>query len=101
MQAKHTGKRLFAIVMSLVLLFPAAQAVQANEEPSVVTPAAELRANLDHLLSEHFVLAAMSMMMAYDDAEAADTVNQALEQNAQDMTPAIASIYGGGKRCRF
>lgn len=94
MQAKHTGKRLFAIVMSLVLLFPAAQAVQANEEPSVVTPAAELRANLDHLLSEHFVLDAMSMMVAYDDAEAADTVNQALEQNAQDMTPAIASIYG-------
>ncbi|WP_100012726.1 copper amine oxidase [Lentibacillus sediminis] len=101
MKRKHAGKKLLAVVMSFALFFPLAQPVLANEESSADTPAAELRSNLDHLLSEHFVLAAISMMTAYDEAGSAESVREQLEQNAQDMTPAIASIYGEENAAEF
>ncbi|WP_353625764.1 copper amine oxidase [Bacillus sp. JCM 19041] len=70
-------------------------AVQAQESMSQVeTPAVELRGALDHLLSEHFVLAVKAMQTQYDGAPGADEAQAALEQNAADMEPAIASIYG-------
>ncbi len=60
----------------------------------VTTPAVELRGTLDHLLSEHFALAVLSMQKQYDGDDGAEAAQEALMQNAADMKPAIASLYG-------
>ncbi|MBD2847740.1 copper amine oxidase N-terminal domain-containing protein [Paenibacillus sp. IB182496] len=98
-------KKLVAPVLSLSLLVPAVGiaggASAAEMEASADTKAVELRATLDHLLSEHFVLATTSMMKLYDRAPDAAVVQAALEQNAADMEPAIASIYGDAGAAEF
>nr|WP_261771755.1 copper amine oxidase N-terminal domain-containing protein [Paenibacillus xylanexedens] len=100
---KMKMKTFIAPVLSLSLLMPgiagAAAAPQSSTsmtmmKASVNTPAADLRANLDHLLSEHFALAVTAMAKAYDGAKDADAAYKALDQNALDMQPAIASLYG-------
>lgn len=91
-------RKLLAPVLSITLLLPtmASAAVTASPMPTatVDTPAVELRASLDHLLSEHFVLAVAAMTKAYDGAPDAAAAYQALDQNALDMQPAIESLYG-------
>ncbi|WP_079697160.1 copper amine oxidase N-terminal domain-containing protein [Paenibacillus sp. RU26A] len=94
-------KKFIAPMLSLTLLMPGiAGAAAAPQTPmttmkaSVNTPAADLRASLDHLLSEHFALAVIAMAKAYDGAKDADAAYKALDQNALDMQPAIASLYG-------
>lgn len=84
--------KIVAPALALGLLVP--MSAQAAEGPTASTPAGDLRATLDQLLSEHYVLAVTSMMKAYDGAADADVAMKALDQNAVDMTPAIASIYG-------
>ncbi|GAB1158858.1 hypothetical protein YWY31_48830 [Paenibacillus illinoisensis] len=98
---KMKMKKFIAPMLSLTLLMPGiAGAASAPQMPmttmkaSVNTPAADLRANLDHLLSEHFALAVTAMAKAYDGAKDADAAYKALDQNALDMQPAIASLYG-------
>lgn len=98
---KMKMKKFIAPMLSLTLLMPGiAGAASAQQMPmttmkaSVNTPAADLRANLDHLLSEHFALAVTAMAKAYDGAKDADAAYKALDQNALDMQPAIASLYG-------
>ncbi|SEL46090.1 copper amine oxidase N-terminal domain-containing protein [Paenibacillus sp. OK003] len=98
---KMKMKKFIAPMLSLTLLMPGiAGAAAAPQTPmttmkaSVNTPAADLRANLDHLLSEHFALAVTAMAKAYDGAKDADAAYKALDQNALDMQPAIASLYG-------
>lgn len=98
---KMKMKKFIAPMLSLTLLMPGiAGAASAPQTPmtmmkaSVNTPAADLRANLDHLLSEHFALAVTAMAKAYDGAKDADAAYKALDQNALDMQPAIASLYG-------
>ncbi len=98
---KMKMKKFIAPVLSLTLLMPGiAGAASTPQTPmtmmkaSVNTPAADLRANLDHLLSEHFALAVTAMAKAYDGAKDADAAYKALDQNALDMQPAIASLYG-------
>lgn len=94
-------KKFIAPMLSLTLLMPGiAGAASAPQTPmttlkaSVNTPAADLRASLDYLLSEHFALAVIAMAKAYDGAKDADAAYKALDQNALDMQPAIASLYG-------
>ncbi|MCZ1264690.1 copper amine oxidase N-terminal domain-containing protein [Paenibacillus marchantiae] len=94
-------KKFIAPMLSLTLLMPgiagaaaAAQTPMTTMKASVNTPAADLRASLDHLLSEHFALAVTAMAKAYDGAKDADAAYKALDQNALDMQPAIASLYG-------
>ncbi|TDL81023.1 copper amine oxidase [Peribacillus frigoritolerans] len=88
-------KKLLVPALSLSLLVPAFGTAKAEEmKPTVNTPAAQLRADLDYLLSEHFVLAVSAMTKSYDGAKDAEAANKALDQNAADMTPAIASVYG-------
>ncbi|WP_433923773.1 copper amine oxidase N-terminal domain-containing protein [Paenibacillus taichungensis] len=94
-------KKFIAPMLSLTLLMPGiAGAAAAPQTPmttmkaSVNTPSADLRASLDHLLSEHFALAVTAMAKAYDGAKDADAAYKALDQNALDMQPAIASLYG-------
>lgn len=66
----------------------------AAEQPATDTTGVELRATLDSLLSEHYALAVDSMMKTYDGDEAAEAAQAALDANAQDMEPVIASVYG-------
>ncbi|PPA70882.1 copper amine oxidase [Jeotgalibacillus proteolyticus] len=92
-------KKIAASVLGLSLLVPAVG--QAQEAPTVNDPAADLRADLDYLLSEHFVLATTTMVKEYLDAPDADAYTQSLDQNVADMTPAIASIYGDEGAAEF
>ncbi|MCA0970995.1 copper amine oxidase [Halobacillus litoralis] len=85
-------RRIFITLMAFMMLVPSI--AMANTNATVKTPAADLRATLDQLLSEHFVLATTYMMKSYDEAADRDAVWEKLDQNAADMTPAIASIYG-------
>ncbi|MBP2000330.1 hypothetical protein J2Z69_001349 [Paenibacillus shirakamiensis] len=91
-------KTLAIPVLGLTLVLPAALPAQvgaaAATRATVNTPAADLRANLDHLLSEHFALAVTAMTKAYDGSKDAEEAYKALDQNALDMQPAITSLYG-------
>ncbi|CDN43395.1 MULTISPECIES: copper amine oxidase N-terminal domain-containing protein [unclassified Paenibacillus] len=92
-------KKLVAPVLSLTLLIPAGMAAAApvhaaSMKPTVNTPAADLRAGLDQLLSEHFALAVVAMTKAYEGSKDAAAAYKALDQNAIDMGPAIESLYG-------
>lgn len=100
MNMKKAFKKLMVPALGLTLLFPTV-AGAAAAEPTAKTPASDLRATLDQLLSEHFVLAVSSMTKSYDGTEDAEEVTEALDQNAADMTPAIASVYGDEAAAQF
>jgi Na+/phosphate symporter len=94
------SKKLMIPVLGASLLMPTiANAEEAK--PTAVTKASDLRANLDYLLSEHFTLAVAAMTTAYDGSKDADAAFKALDQNAVDMEPAIASIYGDKGSAEF
>ncbi len=93
MNLKQNLKKMIIPVLGLSLLFPSAGSA-AEQTPTVKTPAADLRAALDQLLSEHYILAVSSMTKSFEGATDAEALTKALDQNALDMTPAIASIYG-------
>ncbi|WP_405083711.1 hypothetical protein [Priestia megaterium] len=94
------SKKLMIPVLGASLLMPTiANAEEAK--PTAVTKASDLRANLDSLLSEHFTLAVAAMTTAYDGSKDADAAFKALDQNAVDMEPAIASIYGDKGAAEF
>ncbi|WP_281975174.1 copper amine oxidase [Halobacillus litoralis] len=59
-----------------------------------VTPAADLRSNLNHLLSEHVGLATMAMQNGLDGSEDFEASAKALSNNTEDLTKAITSIFG-------
>lgn len=82
-------------VLGAALLIPGmATTALAAELPPTETTGVELRATLDSLLSEHYALAVDSMMKIYDGDEAAEASIAALDANAADMEPVIASVYG-------
>nr|WP_242057555.1 copper amine oxidase [Halobacillus yeomjeoni] len=59
-----------------------------------VTPAADLRSNLNHLLSEHAGLAMMAMQNGIEGSEDFKASTEALANNTDDLAAAISSIYG-------
>ncbi len=59
-----------------------------------VTPAADLRGTLNHLLSEHAGLALMAMQNGIDGAKDFDASVKALNANTEDLSAAVASVYG-------
>ncbi|TDQ42715.1 copper amine oxidase N-terminal domain-containing protein [Aureibacillus halotolerans] len=85
------AKRLLVSLMAVFLLVPS---FAFAADASVKTPASDLRATLDQLLSEHYSLAVLALIKEYDDAPDADAVYDALDENAVAFTPAVASIYG-------
>jgi len=98
-------KKFAATAMAAALVLPGTAAFasgggddmkheESAKNVTVKTKAADLRATLDQLLSEHFVLAVMDMKKQYDGSKDAKYYEAALKQNALDMTPAIASVYG-------
>ncbi|KUP09266.1 copper amine oxidase [Bacillus coahuilensis p1.1.43] len=92
MKKMKWARRVGAPILGLSLLAPTVGL--AAEEPTVVTPASDLRATLDQLLSEHYILAVNAMVKDYNDAKDEKEAYEALDQNARDMTPAIESVYG-------
>ncbi|WP_079477979.1 copper amine oxidase [Halobacillus salinus] len=84
-------KRILILLLAFMMLVPS---IAMANTTTVKTPGSDLRATLDQLLSEHFVLATTYMMKSYDEAPDRDAVWEKLDQNAADMTPAIASVYG-------
>ncbi len=59
-----------------------------------VTPAGDLRADLNHLMSEHAGLATIAMQNGIDGSEDFEASVQALSMNTDDLSAAIASVYG-------
>lgn len=90
-----------ALIVFMAMLFLVPTMAMANGDTTVKTPAGDLRSTLDQLLSEHYVLATTYMMKAYDDAPDTEEVWNKLDQNAADMTPAIASVYGDEAAAQF
>jgi hypothetical protein len=64
------------------------------DDTKAVTPAGDLRSALNQLLSEHAGLAMMAMQNGIDGSEDFAASAQALSANTDDLTAAIASIYG-------
>ncbi|UOR10413.1 copper amine oxidase [Halobacillus amylolyticus] len=90
-------KALFAVPLSVSLLLPTSMDVVNAEEhnmPTVETEAVELRASLDQLFSEHAYLAVETMRKGADGAADFEASANALAANTEDLSAAIASVYG-------
>lgn len=59
-----------------------------------VTPAGDLRADLNYLLSEHAGIAISAMQNGISEAPEFDASAKVLGQNTEDLSKAIASVYG-------
>ncbi|MGP4076135.1 copper amine oxidase [Halobacillus sp. K22] len=59
-----------------------------------VNPAADLRSNLNHLLSEHVGLATMAMQNGLEGSEDFEASAQALSNNTEDLTKAMTKVFG-------
>jgi hypothetical protein len=75
--------------------------VFAQSSPSISSPAANLRATLDRLLSEHTVLAIVAMQKGFDGSPDFQAAAQALSQNTDDLTAAIQSVFGDAAAQQF
>ncbi|MGA9231641.1 MAG: copper amine oxidase, partial [Exiguobacterium oxidotolerans] len=99
-------KSFLAVPLSAALLIPAAgvsahghedhskMASSGNMSLDVSSPASDLRATLDQLLSEHAYLAVVAMQKGIDGADDFDQAAGALNQNADDLSAAVGSVYG-------
>lgn len=93
-------KAIVAVPLSVGLLVPTFQVASAHDgehhhpHASVSTPASDLRASLDALLSEHAFLAVVAMQKGIDGAEDFDQAAGALNANTDDLSAAVSSVYG-------
>ncbi|PSL36345.1 hypothetical protein B0H99_107166 [Planomicrobium soli] len=65
------------------------------------TPAIDLRAQLNATFTEHAGLAAMAMQDGADGAESFEAASGALLANADDLSAAVASVYGEEAGAQF
>ncbi|MBZ5199811.1 copper amine oxidase [Planomicrobium chinense] len=65
------------------------------------TPAVDLRAQLNMTFTEHAGLAAMAMQDGADGAESFGQASAALIANADDLSAAVASVYGEEAGAQF
>lgn len=70
------------------------------DNTKAVTNASELRSRLDFLLSEHFALAQQAMQNGIDGAPEFDANVKVLNENTEELSATIASVYGeeGGQK---
>ncbi|MEN1968397.1 copper amine oxidase [Lentibacillus sp. N15] len=91
-------KALVVAPLSAALLFStggfASAASMDDGDPTVETAAVDLRADLGHLLSEHAFLAVEAMRNGAADSDDFDASVDALNSNTDDLSEAIASVYG-------
>ncbi|MCL6454031.1 MAG: copper amine oxidase [Alicyclobacillus sp.] len=98
-------KTLTVTAATLATLALPAVSAPAFASPSPVSQtsnsAINLRSTLDQLMGEHVVLAVDAMETGYEGASDFSAVVNALNQNTQDLTKAIASIYGPAAAQQF
>ncbi|WHX41291.1 copper amine oxidase [Mesobacillus sp. AQ2] len=97
-------KAAIAVPLSLSLLLPvAANSAAAHDHatPTVSDSAVDLRATLDQLLSEHVYLAVETMRKGVDGSKDFDQSAAALQGNTEDLSAAIASVYGDEAGAKF
>ncbi|WP_411955562.1 copper amine oxidase [Alkalibacillus sp. S2W] len=91
---------LMVVPLAVSLVIPGTMTVNADDhnsqkmEPTVQNEAIDLRTTLDHYLSEHAFLAVEAMRKGADGAEDYDAIVAALNENTEDLTGAIESVYG-------
>ena len=101
------NKLLVALPLTLAMLVPTAALADSHgshssgtsesahsAEIATDTPAAELRIQLDTILTEHAFLAVEAMRKGADGAEDFDQASGALLANSDDLTAAVSSVYG-------
>lgn len=104
MRYKKKGLQALAWVLTFALLLTPTTAFahdHGGSKPTTDTPAADLRADLGLLLSEHTFLAVVAMQKGADGADDFDQVAAALNQNTEDLAAAIAKYYGKEAGERF
>lgn len=99
-------KYFLAVPLSLALMLPTAGLASAHtHSESIMTAmpavaaevsnkAVDLRAALDSSLSEHAFLAVVTMQKGIDGKGDFDAAAGALAQNTDDLSKAVASVYG-------
>ncbi|WP_100374278.1 copper amine oxidase [Bacillus sp. FJAT-45037] len=104
-ETAYTGEResihhmsMFAEQLSVAI---ADQFPDTFEGTSPDTPAVDLRAQLNYVFTEHAGLAAMAMQDGADGAESFDKASAALIANADDLSAAVASVYGEEAGAQF
>ncbi|WNQ12470.1 copper amine oxidase N-terminal domain-containing protein [Paenibacillus aurantius] len=83
--------KLALLLLCFSILLPAAASAHT---PATTGPAADLRAALGQLLGEHAFLAIAAMQKGYDGAPDFNSAAGALNKNTDDLTAAVASVYG-------
>lgn len=97
-------KAAIAVPLSLSLLLPVAASSAAAHDhvkPTVSNSAVDLRATLDQLLSEHVYLAVETMRKGVDGSKDFEQSSAALQGNTDDLSAAIASVYGDEAGAKF
>jgi hypothetical protein len=98
MNKKKLKKACIGILSTAMLLTPtlgsSISAHMVDEKPSVSTPAVDLRSALNHLLGEHVFLAVNAMQNGIKGTADFNASAGALLANADDLSAAIASVYG-------
>lgn len=97
-------KKLAVVPMAAAIVFSTAGTIQVQAEehaPTVETEAADLRSSLDHLLSEHAFLAVETMRKGADGASDFEQTAAALDQNTQELSKTIGSVYGEEAGAQF
>ncbi|MCA0985890.1 copper amine oxidase [Guptibacillus algicola] len=98
-------KGLLIVPLSFSLLMPTGAFADDHgnheDKPTVETPAADLRATLGHLLSEHAYLAVETMRKGAEGAEDFEASAGALSENTEALTGAISSVYGEEAGAQF
>ncbi|MFB9328283.1 copper amine oxidase N-terminal domain-containing protein [Paenibacillus aurantiacus] len=88
---KGIRAKLSTLLLTLLLLVP----TMANAHTvSTTGPSPDLRSALGRLLGEHAILAVVAMQKGIDGAPDFRKAANALNQNTDDLTVAIASVYG-------
>ena len=69
--------------------------------PIAFSPRSDLQLALDHLLSEHMVLAAEAMRAGVREAPEFEAASASLDENTEDLANAIAGVYGSEAGVQF
>lgn len=90
--------KITALLLSLVLLVPA---FASAHMVSTKGPTPDLRSALGQLLGEHALLAIVAMQKGYDGKADFAQAAGALNQNTDDLSAAVASVYGNDAGAAF
>lgn len=70
-------------------------------EVDSMTPADDLRVNMNGLLKEHVDLGLIALRSAYDGDSDKDAAVAALDQNSQELAATVGSVYGDEAETQF